>query len=118
MILKEIMEQKKIAILGNTIEESKYAYIIKHELLKYGYSVYCVGKELDSLNDIKEEIDVIDLCIHPAKGIELLKESNKKAKCVVIQPGAGSEEIFKYLENNQIPYIEDCLLEGLRRYVK
>ncbi|MDD3796788.1 MAG: hypothetical protein PHE06_12655 [Lachnospiraceae bacterium] len=47
-----------------------------------------------------------------------LKESNKKAKCVVIQPGAGSEEIFKYLEDNQIPYKEGCLLEGLRRYVK
>lgn len=116
MDLQEIMSQRTFAVLGNTLDESKYAYKIKQELLEHGYTVYCVGKELESLNEIEEEIDIIDLCIHPAKGIKLLKECTKNFKCIVIQPGAESEEILNYLNEKQLPYIEGCLLVGLSVY--
>lgn len=118
MDLKEIMQESTFAVVGNTISEEKYAYKIKNALLEHGYKVYSVGKELYSLNEITEEIDIIDLCINPIKGLELVKECNKQFKCIVIQPGAESKELLEYLNDNKIPYIEGCLLVGLKLYSK
>lgn len=118
MDLKEVMEQKNFALLGDTINEKKTAYEIKHRMAENGYTVYSVGKELTSINDIPGEIDVIDLCIHPVKGLPLLKECIKDFKTVVIQPGAGDDTIFDYLKSENIPYIEGCLLLGLSMFKK
>jgi uncharacterized protein len=116
--LEKIMQQNTFAVVGNTIKEEKYAYKIKNALLANGYKVYSVGKELDSLNEIEEEIDIIDLCINAAKGLELIKDCHKKYKCIVIQPGAESPELLDYLKKEKIPYIESCLLVGLALYRK
>jgi len=118
MDLKEIMQYNTFVVLGDTLNEEKYAYKIKHELINSNYKVYSVGKELKSINDINEEIDIIDLCINPPAGIKLLKENKKKFKCVVIQPGAGSDEIIKFLDENNYDYIDGCLLVGIRLYSK
>ena len=118
MDIQEVMQQEKFAIVGDTLNPSKYACKIKEKMMAAGYTVYAVGKELASLNDIEEEIDIIDLCIHPVKGLALLKENRKKVKCVVIQPGAESDEIIAYLNQEKIEYINGCLLVGLSLYVK
>ena len=118
MDLKEIMQYNTFAVLGDTLNKEKYAYKIKHELIGSKYKVYSVGKELQSLNDIEEEIDILDLCINPPAGIKLLKENKKSFKCMVIQPGAESEEILTYLQANNYSYIEGCLLVGIRLYGK
>ena len=116
MDLKEVMAQSRFAILGDTLNPEKYACKIKESMLSAGYTVWAVGKELQSLNDIQEDIDVIDLCIHPVKGLKLLQENRKPFKCIVIQPGAGSPELMAYLEENHLPYLEGCLLKGLAAY--
>ncbi len=118
MTLSEIMNQKVFAVVGNTVNPEKYAYKIKAGLLAHGYEVYAVGKELQSLNDIEGEIDVIDLCIHPAVGLSLLRECKKTVKCIVIQPGAESEELLAFLDEQKLPYIQGCLLVGLSVYAK
>ena len=116
MELQEIMRQRVFAVVGNTLDSEKYAYKIKQGMLEKGYTVYAVGKELSSLNDVPEEIDVIDLCIHPAKGLELMRECTKRFKCIVLQPGAESAELVSYLEEKKMPYINGCLLVGLRMF--
>ena len=116
MELKEIMEQKVFAVVGNTLDGEKYAYKIKKAMLERGYTVYAVGKELASINDVPEEIDIIDLCIHPVKGLALMKECKKNFKCIVIQPGAESPELLQYLDEQNLPYIQGCLLVGLSRF--
>jgi len=116
MELQEIMQQRSFVVVGDTISEEKYAHKIKQGLIAKGYTVYCVGKELASINDVPGEIDIIDLCIHPAKGIELLRACEKPFKCIVIQPGAESEEILRYLDEKGLPYLEGCLLVGLSLY--
>ena len=78
MELKEIMRLNNFVVVGNTILEDKYAYKIKQGLLEAGYNVECVGKELDAINDVKKDIDVLDLCINPVVGLKLLKENTKK----------------------------------------
>jgi len=110
------MNFKNFVIVGNTILEEKYAYKIKQGLINAKYNVECVGKELKSINDVSMDIDVLDLCINPNLGINLLKENKKYIKVVVIQPGAESDEIINYLKDKQIPYLEGCLLVGLRLY--
>ena len=118
MDLKEIMQQQSFAVVGDTLNEEKYACQIKNKMLAKGYTVYPVGKELASLNDIEGELDVIDLCIHPAKGLKLMQECKKQFKTIVIQPGASSPELVAYLEENHLPYIDGCLLVGLSLYAK
>ena len=116
MDLKEVMDQKNFVIVGDTLNEDKYAHKIKRKMLKNGYEVNAVGKELDSINEVNGDIDVIDLCINPAKGLQLMKECKKDFKTVVIQPGAESPELTDYFKANNIPYMEGCLLVGLREY--
>lgn len=116
MNLKEIMDQHVFVVVGDTLNEEKYACKIKNGLKEKGYKTYAVGKELISINDVTEEIDIIDLCINPVKGLKLIKECKKTFKCIVIQPGAESEELFAYLRSNNLPFIEGCLLVGLSLY--
>ena len=110
------MRQQVFAVAGDTLNEGKYAYKIKQGLLEQGYTVHAVGKELASFNDIPGEIDIIDLCINPAKGLALIKECTKDFKCIVIQPGAESGDLLAYLDGRGLPYIQGCLLVGLSVY--
>ncbi|MBE5961433.1 MAG: CoA-binding protein [Lachnospiraceae bacterium] len=116
MELERIMQMQNFVVVGDTLNEEKYAYKIKKELLEKGYTVSCVGKELASINDVEGEIDVIDLCINPVKGLRLLEELNRNFKYIVIQPGAESEDIISLLRKKHYPYIEGCLLVGLSLY--
>ena len=118
MNLEQIMKEKNFAILGDTLNEEKYAHRIKNEMIEKGYTVYPVGKEIASLNDIEGPIDIIDLCIHPVKGLKLLQECKKDYKMIVIQPGASDGPLLGYLRRNNIPYMDGCLLIGLHLYVK
>ena len=118
MDLKEIMRQRVFAVAGDTLNPEKYAFKIKHGLLDKGYTVHSVGKELPSFNDIPGDIDIIDLCINPARGLALIKECGKPFKCIVIQPGAESDELLSYLDEKKLPYIQGCLLVGLSVYAE
>ncbi len=118
MDLKEIMQQHNFVVVGDTLNEEKYAYKIKKGLQEKGYQAQAVGKELASLNDVEGDIDIIDLCINPAKGLQLIRENKKPFKSIVIQPGAESDTLKAYLEENNLPYIEGCVLVGLRLYAK
>ncbi|NMD38177.1 MAG: CoA-binding protein [Christensenellaceae bacterium] len=118
MTLENVMSKNTFVVLGDTKSPEKYAYKIKNSLLKAGYNVYCVPKEIARLDDINDEIEVLDLVINPIQGIKFLKETNKKIGAVVIQPGAESDEIKRYLEEKNTPYIEACVLVGLRLYPK
>ncbi len=116
MDLKEIMDLKNFVVVGNTLNEEHYAYKIKQALLSKGYNVSCVYKELKSIDEVPFSIDCLDLCINPVKGLELLKQSTKEYKVVVLQPGSEDEELISYLEEKNIPYIKGCLLVGISLY--
>ena len=116
MEMQEIMQMQSFAIVGDTLNPEKYACKIKAAMLDAGYTVCAVGKELPSLNDVPQPIDVVDLCIHPVKGLKLLQECHVPYRCIVIQPGADSPELLAWLEEKHLPYLHGCLLKGLAAY--
>lgn len=116
MNMRDVMMQKNFVVLGDTLNETKFAHKIKEAMLSHGYNVACVGKELESINDVEFDIDVLDLCINPIKGLKLLKENKKLFKTIVIQPGAENEELIEYLDEQKIDYERGCLLVGIFLY--
>jgi uncharacterized protein len=118
MDLKEVMQQQVFVVVGDTLNEDKYACKIKNRLLGCSYTAYGVGKEFASINEVEKDIDIIDLCINPVRGLELIRECTKPFKCIVIQPGAESRELCSYLQENNLPYLEGCLLIGMNMYAK
>lgn len=116
MELSNIMQKQRFAVAGDTLNPEKYACRIKEGLRAAGYDVWGVGKELPSLNDLPEGIEILDLCIHPVKGLALLQACTRSFDCIVVQPGAESEELLAYLQQTGRPYLESCLLIGLREY--
>lgn len=116
MDLQQVMEQKSFVVVGDTLNPEKFACKIKNAMTEAGYKVQCVGKELESINEARGAVDVIDLCINPKKGLQLMQECKKPFKCVVLQPGSFDDDVVAYLKDNQIPYVEGCLLVGLDLY--
>ena len=110
------MEKKNWVGIGNTTDPEKYAAKIKEGLIEKGFNVSAVGKELSTIDEVPHEIDVVDLCIHPVKGLSLLSSTEKKMGAVLIQPGAGSDEIKALLDEKGIPWLEGCALIGMKEY--
>lgn len=102
-------------ILGNTTDESKYAYKIKEALLKNGYSVVSIPADAESIDDVDMDIDLLDFCINPVKGLKLLSETQKNIAYAIIQPGAGSEDLERKLDEMGIPYVNGCVLRELEK---
>jgi len=122
MIGEQMMEFKNWAVVGDVLNEEKYAYKIVRRLEKGDYNVTKVNPRSNSdqvyksLKDIKEKIDVIDLVIHPKVGIDVMKEAKEVGiDKVLIQPGAESEEILEYCKENNIHAFQGCALVELSK---
>lgn len=107
--LKKIMEMKNFCLIGDTENELKVASTIKKELIKNNYNVTF---------NTDDEFDVLNLCINPIKGLEILKDINKRIRVVLLQPGTESEEILKLLKQRNIAYLQGCSLKGLELITK
>lgn len=120
MDIKELIKLNNWIVIGDTNNESKYAYKILNKFNEKGYTVSGVhpkGGEgvYKTIKEVPYGIDAIDLCINPKLGIEYLKEAKGLGiKNVLIQPGAESEEILNYCKENNINAIENCALVQLR----
>lgn len=121
MLAKNFLEFKNWCVIGDVGNEKKYAYRILNKLKENGYNVVGVNSRGDdgiykSLSEVPYDIEVIDLCINPIRGIEFIKEVKELSiNKVLIQPGAESEEILKFCNENNIEAIEGCALVELSR---
>lgn len=119
------MKYKNWVVVGDVVNEGKYACKIKRRLEEAGYRVSGVKPGLSqegvypSLKEVPYDIEVLDLCINPKVGIEIVKEAKDLAiNKILIQPGAESQEIIQYCKNNGIEAIEGCVLVELSRLKK
>ena len=123
MDLKEIMNYKTYVVLGSTDNEEKYAYKINQRNFDWVYAdndclAVGVPKDYQSIDEVPFEFDVLDFCINPKFGLELLKNSTKNIKAAVFQPGAENQDIENILKEKNIPFIKGCLLVGCSLYGK
>lgn len=122
MDTEDLFKYKNWVVAGSVLSEDKYASKILKALIKAGFIAEGVnpmdttGETNRSLKDIKFDIEVIDLCIKPKVGLEILKEAREmNINKVLIQPGAESVEILKYCKSNKITVIEGCALVELSK---
>ena len=76
--------RRNFVVLGNTTDESKYAYKIKKALSDNGYAVTAVPEEKDSLDEVDFDIDLLDFCINPKRGLDLIRNTDKKIAFAVL----------------------------------
>ena len=122
MKANEFLSYKNWTVVGDVLNPSKYAYKILDSLKKAGFNVMGVNPSADDkviyncLSDIPYNVEVLDLCINPHKGIKILKEAHVlKIDKVLIQPGAESPEIIEFCKVNGILAIEGCALVELSK---
>lgn len=117
------MKYKNWVVVGDILNEEKYAYKILNSLKNAGYNVKGVNprekyKEVyKDLSEVPYNIDVVDLCIRPEDGIRIIKEAARlHIDKVLIQPGAESDEIVEFADKKNILAIEGCALVELSRH--
>lgn len=109
MNLEKVMSMKKFCLIGDTDNKLKPAHKIKNELIKNKYTL---------TENTDEDFDVLNLCINPIDGLQLLKEINKRIRVVLLQPGTESDDIFELLKRRNIAYVQGCSLKGLELITK
>ena len=113
MDVKDVLKEENLIVVGDTENKEKYAYRIVDALKRHGYSVFEVNKSNPDFSERPEGYEVIDLVINPKRGLELLRSADFTIRGVVIQPGAGSDEIRSFLDGKGIPYVDGCVLKAL-----
>jgi uncharacterized protein len=123
MQAQEFLNYKSWVVVGDVLNSSKYAYRILGSLKSEGFNVEGVnprdatGGIYKNLKDVSSKIEVVDLCINPLTGLNIVKEAKELGiDKVLIQPGAESEDIIEYCNNNGIIAIEGCALVELSLY--
>jgi predicted CoA-binding protein len=123
MQAQELLNYDNWVVVGDVLNSSKYAHRILNSLKEAGFNVEGVNPRdktdivVKSLGDVSYKIDVIDLCINPLTGLNIVKEAAElKIDKVLIQPGAESEDILDFCKSNGITAIEGCALVELSYY--
>lgn len=123
MEASDLLKFKNWVVVGDVLNKEKYAYKILKELKDNGFNAVGVNMKASengvykSLSEVPYNIEVLDLCINPVKGIEAINEANiLKIKRILVQPGAESSEILNYCKNSGIISIEGCALVELSKF--
>lgn len=122
MEASELLNYKNWVVVGDVLNESKYASRILKSLRNANFNVEGVnprdttGNVYKTLEEVKQKVDVIDLCINPIQGLKIVESAiNLNIDKILIQPGAESEEILSLCRNKGIIAIEGCALVELSR---
>ncbi len=118
-IKKILSNYKTIAMVGVSKDPTKVSTIVMKYMQKYGYKVIPVnpsakgekilGEEVfEKLEDIKTQVDIVDVFRPSAEAIGYAEESIKiGAKVLWLQLGIRSNEAKRILEGRNITYIEN-----------
>lgn len=123
MEARELLSYKNWVVVGDILNERKYAYRILSALRNANFNVSGInprdnsGKAYKTLEEVPYKVDVIDLCINPISGLKVIEEAiSLGISKILIQPGAESDEILSLCKNKGIIAIEGCALVELSYY--
>lgn len=107
--IQDIMKYNTFCVVGDVLNEEKYAYKIVCTLKSNNYNVIALARGMDINN---YEFDVLNLCLNPVKGLEIIKSYNKHINVVLLQPNSYDDNLINYLEKQKIAYLKGCSLIG------
>ena len=110
-----------IALVGASNDPTKYGNKILLDLVKKGYNVAPVNTKEDTIAgiksyknvlDLKESPSIINFVVPPSIGFQVTKELvENKFDNFWYQPGAESEKISYFLNENNKNFIDDkCIM--------
>ena len=110
-----------IALVGASNDPTKYGNKILLDLVKKGYNVAPVNTKEDTIAgiksyknvlDLKESPSIINFVVPPSIGFQVTKELvENKFDNFWYQPGAESEKISYFLNENKKNFIDDkCIM--------
>ena len=110
-----------IALVGASNNPTKYGNKILLDLVKKGYNVAPVNTKEDTIAgiksyknvlDLKESPSIINFVVPPSIGFQITKELvENKFDNFWYQPGAESEKISYFLNENKKNFIDDkCIM--------
>ncbi|KPU62750.1 CoA-binding protein [Thermococcus sp. EP1] len=116
-----VKEFKKIALVGATPNPTKYGNIILRDLLGKGFEVLPVNPKYEEIENVKcyktvrdlpKDVDVIVFVVPPKIGLQIAKDAVEAGfRKLWFQPGAESEEIKKFLEDQNVEYsFKKCIM--------
>lgn len=120
--IKNILSQAKtIAVVGLSANEERTSYQVSKEMQKHGYKIIPVNptvdevlgeKSYDSLLDIDEPIDIINVFRRPEHLPEIAKAATKTTcKVFWAQQGIKNEEAYEYLKERDFTVIMDLCIK-------
>lgn len=116
---RNMLSKKNWVIYGITNDTEKFGYKIPEEMLKHGYNVVGVNKKYanqkilgidvySSLEEIKEDIDCIDVVVNPKVALNVVDEAVKKGvKNIWFQPHTFDDEVIAKVQSENINYVDD-----------
>jgi uncharacterized protein len=121
---KDFLQFSNWVVAGDVLNKEKYASKIYEALERAGKMVVGInpnykaenissqGKKVyKSLREVPYNIDVINLCVNPKTGMDIIREAmDLHIANVLIQPGAESKEILETCRDYDIVAIEGCAL--------
>lgn len=120
---QQMLAMKKWAVVGATVDQSKFGYRIYKKLKDHGYTVYPISVKYDeidgdkaykNLSELPEQVDVVDFVVNPKVGLSIIEECKTLGiGHVWLQPGTVSEEILSFAQENGIEVVRGCVLVSL-----
>lgn len=109
-----------VAIVGASDNPSKYGNRIYRDLKAKGFTVYPVNPNQDTidgdpayadLGDLPETPDIVDFVVPPPRTLRLLARAKELGLMRAwIQPGAESEAVIDYLDENGFDYLANACI--------
>lgn len=113
-------KDRRIAVLGASDKEDRYAFKAVQRLLEKGYAVVPVNPALDSVLGIPalpslaaagKGVDTVTVYLSPKRSSALAEELvAAKPGRVILNPGAENPELEEGLDRAGIPWMHACTL--------
>ena len=124
--IKRILEMKNVAVLGMSKHQEKAAHFVPKYLSENGFDIIPVNPNSDEIlnkkcykeiNDIKDDIDIVDVFRPSEDVLPFVKEAIKKnPKVIWLQEGIHNEEAENLAREHGIDVIFNrCMLAEHQR---
>ena len=109
-----MLENKNWVVYGATPDKEKFGYKIPVRMKNHGYNIFGINSKYkgenieniniyESLDEIKESIDCIDVVVNPRISLNVIDEAVKKGiKYLWFQPGTWNDEVLQKAKDNDL----------------